>query len=50
MMTFLVNEGIEDPNNTKNGPSSIRQRTQFKWRFAGGPIVTTTLKAGLVAM
>ena len=23
---FLVDEGIEDPNTTKNGPSSARQR------------------------
>ena len=30
---FLVDEGIEDPNITINGPSSARQRSaMFRWR------------------
>ena len=35
----LVDEGIEGPNVTINGPSSARQRNVIKWRFAGGPIM-----------
>ena len=47
---FLVDEGIEDPNITINGPSSARQRNAnkmgFYWRADNGP----TLNAGLVAL
>ena len=47
---FLDNDGSEDPNNTKIGPSSARQRNATKmalrWRYDKGP----TLKAGLVAL
>ena len=45
---FLVDEGIEDPNITINGPSSARQRNAiqmaFRWWDNDGP----TLNAGLV--
>ena len=34
---FLVDEGIEDPNITINGPSWPASEMPFKWRFAGGP-------------
>ena len=44
---FLVDEGREDPKNTKSGPSSARQRNAiemaFHWRADDGP----TLNAGL---
>ena len=47
---FLVAEGKEDPNTTKSGPSSARQRSgilmAFRWRADDGP----TLNAGLVAL
>ena len=47
---FLVDDGREDPNNTKSGPSSARQRNviemAFRWRDDNGP----TLNAGLVAL
>ena len=47
---FLVDDGSEDPNNTKSGPSSARQRNviemAFRWRDDNGP----TLYAGLVAL
>ena len=47
---FLVDEMIEDPNMTINGPSSTRQRNAiemaFRWRADAGP----TLNAGLVAL
>ena len=38
---FLVDEGREDPNTTKTGPSSARQRNADNG---------TTLNAGLVAL
>ena len=37
---FLVDEGIEDPVMTINGPSTAASETPFKWRFAGGPMMT----------
>ena len=47
---FLVDERREDPNTTKSGPSSARQRNAiymvFRWRADGGP----TVNAGLVAL
>ena len=43
---FLVDEGMEDPNVTINGPSSARQQNAFRWRAEDGPI----LNAGLVAL
>ena len=47
---FLVDEGIENPNITIIGPSSVRQRNAiqmaFRWRADVGP----TLNAGLVAL
>ena len=50
MFFFLVDEGIEDPNITINGPSSACQRNAismaFRWRADSGP----TLNAGLVAL
>ena len=36
---FLVDEGRKDPDTTISGPSSVRQRNAFKWRFAGGPMM-----------
>ena len=41
LTSFLVDEGKkEDPNNTKSGPLSDRQRNAtFKWRFAGRPML-----------
>ena len=30
---FIVNEGIEDPNTTINGPSSARQRNAIEMAF-----------------
>ena len=39
ILFYLVDEGIEVPNITINGPSSTRQRNAIKWRFAGGPMV-----------
>ena len=42
---FLVDEGREDQNTTKGGPSSARQRNTFHWRADNGP----TLNAGLEA-
>ena len=47
---FLAGEGIEDPNTTINRPSSAHQKTPFKWRFAGWPMMAQTLNAGLEAM
>ena len=58
-MGFFVSEGRDNPNTTKNGPSSARQRNAilmafrlradavmaFLWRADDGP----TLNAGLVA-
>ena len=47
---FFVVEGFEDPNITKNGPSSAGQRNAiemaFRWRADDGP----TLNASLVAL
>ena len=47
---FLVDEGIEDPITTINGPSSARQgnaiEMAFRWQADDGP----TLNAGLVAL
>ena len=38
---FFVDDGIEDPNFTTNGPSSARQRNAilmtFRWRADDGP-------------
>ena len=49
LFVFLVDEGIEDPNVTINGPSSARQRNAilmaFRWQADDDP----TLNAGLVA-
>ena len=46
---FLVDEGREDPNTTKSGPSSTSQRNAiemaFRWRVDDGP----TFNSGLVA-
>ena len=46
----LVDEGRENPNTTRNGPSSTRQRNailmSFRWCADDGP----TLNAGLVAL
>ena len=46
----FVDEGIEDPNTTINGPLSSRQQNTiqmvFRWRADDGPI----LNAGLVAL
>ena len=36
---LLVDDGIEDPNTTLNGPSSAHERTPFKLRVADGPIM-----------
>ena len=36
---FLVDEELEDPNTTKGGPPSPRQRNAIYWRFAGEPMV-----------
>ena len=36
---FLVNEGIDDPNTTLNGPSSAASETPFKWHFTGWPMM-----------
>ena len=45
---FLVDEGWEDPNTTKSGPSSARQRNaiSFRWHADDGP----TFNAGSVAL
>ena len=47
---FLVDEGKKDPNTTKSGPLSARQRNAmqmaYRWRTDNGP----TLNAGLVAV
>ena len=43
---FLVDEGIEDPSITINGPSSARQRNVIRWLSDDG----TTLNAGLVSL
>ena len=37
---FLVDEGIEGPNITINGPSTAASEMPFKWHFAGGPMMT----------
>ena len=37
---FFFDKGIEDPNSTKSGSSSAHSETPFKWRFAGGPMMT----------
>ena len=34
--TFFLDEGREDPNAIKSGPSSTGSETPFKWRFAAG--------------
>ena len=39
---FLVDEGIEDPNITINGPSTAASKTPLKWRFAGGLMMTNS--------
>ena len=61
-MTFLVNEGREDPNTTKVGHHRPASETPFQWRFAGGPMLaismpfcwraddSPTINAGLVAL
>ena len=36
---FLIDEGIEDPNVTINGPSMPASERPFQWHFAGGPIM-----------
>ena len=37
---YLVDEGIENLNVTKNGATiSPRGKRHFKWRFAGGPMM-----------
>ena len=36
---FLVEEGRGDPNTTKSGQSSARQRNAIKRRFAGEPLM-----------
>ena len=36
---FLVDEGLDDPNTTFNGPSLPASETPFKWRFTGKPMV-----------
>ena len=46
LITFLVDEGIEDPNTDINGSSSARQRNTIHWRAYDGP----TLNAGLLAL
>ena len=50
LTTFLVDEGIEDPNTTKSGPSSAHQQNAilmaFRWQANDGP----TLNAGFVAL
>ena len=47
---FLVDEGRENPNTSKSGPSSAYQQNAFKmafcWRVDGG----STLNASLVAL
>ena len=47
---FLVDEEIEDPNTTINGPSLARQQNAiqmaFRWQAHDGP----TLNTGLVAL
>ena len=47
---FLVDEGIEDPNTTINGPSSARQRNAIYMAFRWWADDGQTLKAGLVAL
>ena len=37
---FNVDEGIEDPNVTINGPSlALQQKDIIKWHFAGGSMM-----------
>ena len=36
---FFFDEGRKDSITTFSGPSTARQGTPFKWRFAGGPMV-----------
>ena len=39
-LTFFNDWGIENPNTTRSGPLSSRQRNAiFKWRFACGPMM-----------
>ena len=50
-MILLADEGIEDPNTAKNGPSSARQRNAIKMAFRWlGADDGPTLNAGLVAL
>ena len=41
---LLVDEGREDSNTTISGSSWARQRTPFKWRFAGVPMMAKQLR------
>ena len=40
MFFSLVDEGRENPNTTKSGYHRHASETPFKWRFAGGPMIT----------
>ena len=39
LISFLVDDGIEDPNAAVNGPSSARQRNAIEMANAGGPMM-----------
>ena len=47
---FLVDERIEDPNTTINGPSSARHQNAIKMALSWYADVGPTLNAGLVAL
>ena len=47
---FLIDDGIEDPNTTINGPPSARQRNAIKMAFHRRANDGPTLTAGLVAL
>ena len=47
---LLVDEGIEDPNTAKNGPSSARQRNAVSMALRRWADDGPTLNAGLVAL
>ena len=47
---FFFFEGREDPNSTKSGPSSVRQRNAILMAFRWGTDAGPTLNAGLVAL
>ena len=46
VLIFLIDEGREDSNSTKNRPVKCHLKLSIRWRFDDGP----TMDAGLVAL